>query len=144
MAAGDLTVFNEARAYMIDGGWEPTDDIKCAILDNTTAPTAADTAPELADYTQVGSAGSYVSGGTSLGNLGTLVSESGGTMTFDSSTNPVWAADASNDTDAYFLYVYNATQSGGPGIAFVELGGPVNMATISLQANWNASGLFTI
>ena len=128
MATGDLTVFDEAKAYMIDGGWEAADDIKCAILDNTTAPTAADTTPALADYTEVGAAGSYTAGGTSLGSLSTLVTEAGGTMTFDSGTNPTWAQNASNDTDAYWALIYNDTQAGDPAIAFVELGGPVDMA----------------
>ena len=30
MATGDVTVFDEAKAFMIDGGWEASDDIKCA------------------------------------------------------------------------------------------------------------------
>ena len=144
MATGDLTVFDEAKAYMIDGGWEAADDIKCAILDNTTAPTAADTTPALADYTEVGAAGSYTAGGTSLGSLSTLVTEAAGTMTFDSGTNPTWAQNASNDTDAYWALIYNDTQAGDPAIAFVELGGPVDMSAGSLTVTWNASGLFTI
>jgi hypothetical protein len=144
MATGDVTVFDEAKAYMIDGGWEAADDIKCAILDNTTAPTASDTTPALGDYTEVGAAGSYTAGGTSLGNLGTVVTEASGTMTFDSSTNPTWAQNGSNDTDAYWGLIYNDTQAGDPAIAFVELGGPVDMSAGDLTITWNASGIFTI
>lgn len=144
MATGDVTVFDEAKAYMIDGGWESTDDIKCAILDNTTAPAAGDTTPALADYTEVGAAGTYTAGGTSLGNLGTLTTEAAGTMTFDSATNPTWAQDGSNDTDAYWGLIYNDTQAGDPAIAFVELGGPVDMSAGALTITWNASGIFTI
>jgi hypothetical protein len=144
MATGDVTVFDEAKAYMIDGGWEAADDIKCAVLDNTTAPTASDTTPALGDYTEVGTAGTYTAGGTSLGNLGTLVTESGGTMTFDSSTNPSWAQNGSNDTDAYWGLIYNDTQAGDPAIAFVELGGPVDMSAGDLTITWNGSGIFTI
>ena len=144
MATGDVTVFEEAKAYMIDGGWEAADDIKVAILDNTTAPTASDATPALADYTEVGTAGSYTAGGTSLGNLGTVVTEAGGTMTFDSSTDPSWAQNGSNDTDAYWGLIYNDTQAGDPAIAFVELGGPVDMSAGSLTITWNASGIFTI
>lgn len=144
MATGDVTVFDEAKAYMIDGGWESADDIKCAVLDNTTAPTAGDTTPALGDYTEVGAAGTYTAGGTSLGNLGAAVTESGGTMTFDSSTNPTWAQDGSNDTDAYWGLIYNDTQAGDPAIAFVELGGPVDMSAGALTITWNASGIFTI
>lgn len=144
MATGDVTVFEEAKAYMIDGGWEAADDMKCAILDNTTTPAAGDTTPALADYTQVGTAGSYTAGGTSLGTLGTLVTEAAGTMTFDSTTNPSWAQNASNDTDAWWGLIYNDTQAGDPAIAFVELGGPVDMSAGSLTITWNASGIFTI
>jgi hypothetical protein len=142
MARGDVTVFEEAKAYMIDGGWEAADDIKCAVLDNTTTPTAADATPALADYTEVGAAGSYTAGGTSLGNLGTCVTEAGGTMTFDSATNPTWAQNASNDTDAFWGLIYHVTS--GQAIAFVDLGGPVDMTAGDLTITWNASGIFTI
>lgn len=144
MAAGDFLVFEEAMAYMLDGGWEAADDIKVAILDNTSAPTAADATPALADYTEVGTAGSYTAGGTSLGNWGTLVAEAAGVVTVDSATNPTWAQNASNDTDAYWALVYNDTQAGDPAIGFLDLGGPVNMATGSLTITWNANGLFRI
>jgi hypothetical protein len=144
MATGDVTVFDEAKAYMIDGGWESADDIKCAVLDNTLAPVASATTPALGDYTEVGAAGSYTAGGTSLGSLGTLVTETGGVMTFDSATNPSWAQNASNDVDAYWGLIYNDTDAGKLAIAFVELGGPVDMSAGSLTITWNASGIFTI
>lgn len=129
---------------MLEGGWLPTDDFKCAIIDNTTAPTAADATPALGDYTEVGTAGNYVAGGTSLGALSTLVSEAAGVMTFDSTVNPTWAVNAGNDTDAFWAIIYNDTQAGDPALAFVELGGPIDMSTSALTVNWNASGLFTI
>ncbi len=144
MAQGDMVIFDEAKAFMIDGGWEAADDIKCAILDNTTTPAAADTTPALGDYTEVGTSGTYVAGGTSLGNLGTSVTEAAGTMTFDSATNPTWAQDASNDTDAYWALIYNDTDAGDLAIGFVDLGGPVDMTAGDLTITWNASGLFTI
>lgn len=144
MAAGDVVVFDEAKAYMIDGDWASTDTIKCAILDNTTTPAAGDTTPALGDYTEVGTAGTYTAGGTSLGSLSTLVTEAAGTMKFDSSTNPTWAQNASNDVDAYWGLIYNDTQVGDPAIAFVDLGGPVDMSAGDLTITWNASGIFTI
>lgn len=144
MAQGDMVVFDEAKAYMIDGGWEAADDIKCAVLDNTATPAAGDTTPALGDYTEVGAAGTYVAGGTSLGSLGTLVAEAAGTMTFDSATNPTWAQDASNDVDAYWGLIYNDTDVGKLAIAFVDLGGPVDMTAGDLTITWNASGIYTI
>ena len=144
MAAGDITWFEEAKAYMLDGGWEAADDIKVAILDNTTAPVASAASPGLATYTQVGTAGSYVAGGTSIGNWGTVVTEAGGTVTIDSATNPNWAQNGSNDVDAYWALIYNDTQAGDPALAYVDLGGPVDMSAGALTITWNASGIATL
>jgi len=144
MATGDITWFNEARTLDYFAGWAGTDTIKVAILDNTVAPTASTATPALGDFTQVGTAGTYVSGGTSLGDWATVWSQSGGTGTMDSTTNPTWAQDASNDTDAYWGLLYNDTQAGDPAIAFVELGGPVDMSAGSLTITWNASGIATL
>lgn len=144
MATGDIVWFNEARALDYFAGWAGTDDIKVAILDNTTAPTAATVTPALGDFTEVGSAGSYTAGGTSLGTWAANWSQSGGTGTFDSTTNPTWAQNASNDTDAHWGLLYNDTQAGDPAFAYVELGGPVDMSAGSLTITWNASGICTV
>jgi hypothetical protein len=144
MATGDIIWFEEARTLDYFAGWALTDDIKVAILDNTTAPTAATATPALADFTEVGTAGSYTAGGTSLGNWGTVWSEAAGTGTMDSATNPTWAQNASNDTDAYWGLIYNDTQAGDPAVAYVELGGPVDMSAGSLTITWNASGICTL
>lgn len=77
MARGDFTVFNEAKALMIDGDWSSTDHFYIAICDNTTAPTAATATPALGDFTEVGDGGSYTSGGVDLGTLASLVTQSG-------------------------------------------------------------------
>lgn len=142
MARGDVTFFEEALANLLDGTHDfDNDTFKCAICDNTTAPTAADATPALGDYTEVGTAGTYTAGGTAVT---VSLSETGGTATVDLTTNPTWAADASNDADAYWGIVYNDTAVGDPAIAFVDLGGPVDMTAGPLTINWNASGLFTI
>jgi len=144
MAVGDVTVFDEAKAKMIDGDWASTDNFYLAIMDNTTAPTAGTATPVFGDFTEVGSAGSYVANGTNLGALSVLVTEAAGTMTFDSTTNPTWAQNASNDVDAYWGIIYNFTDAGKDAIAFVDLGGPVDMSAGDLTVTWNASGIFTI
>jgi len=144
MAQGDVTVFDEAKAFLLDGGFEASDTIKVAICDNTSTPTAGTASPTLGDFTQVGTSGTYVSGGTSLGTLGDCVTETGGTMTFDSSTNPSWAADASNDVDAYWGIIYNDTDGSDRAIAFVDLGGPIDMTAGALSITWHANGIFTI
>lgn len=142
MAQGDLVVFDEAKLALLDGTHDlDTHTIKCAILDNTTTPAAGDTTPALGDYTQVGAAGSYVTGGTTL----TIsLTEAAGTVTFDATNNPTWAQNASNDVDAFWGLVYNDTAAGDEAIAFVDLGGPVDMTAGDLTITWNASGVFTL
>jgi hypothetical protein len=144
MAKGDVTIFEEALAYMIDGGWETADDIKCAVLDATSSPTASDATPTLGDYTEVGTGGTYGAGGTSLGTLGACVTEAAGVMTFDSATNPTWAQDGSNDADARWGLIYNDTDATDAAIAFVDLGANVDMSAGALTITWSASGIFTI
>ena len=144
MAKGDVTVFNVAKGKMIDGDWASTDHFYIAICDNTATPAADTPTPVLGDFTEVGNAGTYVAGGIDLGALADLVSESGGTMTFDSAVNPSWAANANNDVDAYWGIIYNYTDAGKDALAFVDLGGPVDMTAVTLSIAWNASGIFTI
>lgn len=144
MARGDVTVFEEAKAKMLDGDWASTDNFYCAVCDNTVAPTAATATPVLGDFTEVGAGGTYVAGGTNLGALSALVTEAAGVMTFDSTTNPTWAQNAGNDVDAYWGIVYNYTDAGKDALLFVDLGGPVDMTAGDLTVTWHASGLFTI
>ena len=144
MATGDVVVFDEALAKMLTGNWASTDSFWCAICDNTATPAAASGTPTLADFTQVGTAGTYVTGGLTLGAYSTLVSEAAGTVTFDSGTNPTWAQHASSDSDAWWGIIYNKTDTASDCLAFVELGGPVNMKTGSLTITWSGTGVFTI
>ena len=144
MARGDVTIFNAAMAKMLDGDWASTDHFYCAICDNTATPTAATATPTLSDFTEVGNSGTYTTGGTDLGTLADLVAVASTTMTFDSSTNPTWAQDASNDADAYWGIIYNYTDAGKDALCYVDLGGPVDMTAGDLTVTWNGSGLFTI
>jgi hypothetical protein len=144
MARGDLVIFNAALGKMLDGDWASTDHFYCAICDNTAAPAADTATPVLGDFTEVGTSGTYVSGGTDLGTLADLVTVSSTTMKFDSATNPTWAQNASNDNDAYWAIVYNYTDAGKDALCYVDLGGPVDMTAGDLTVTWNGSGLFTI
>jgi hypothetical protein len=144
MARGDVVVFDEAKAKMLDGDWASTDHFYCAICDNTTVPAISTATPVLGDFTEVGTSGTYAAGGTDLGALSALVTEADGTMTFDSTTNPTWAQNASNDTDAYWGIIYNYTDTGKDAVAFVDLGGPVDMTAGDLTITWNVNGIFTI
>jgi len=144
MARNDVTIFQEALAKMLDGDWASTDHFYLAICDNTTTPSASTATPVIGDFTQVGSGGTYVADGTDLGALSALVTQAAGVMTFDSTTNPSWAQDAGNDTDAYWGIIYNYTDAGKDALAFVDLGGPVDMSAGDLTITWNGSGIFTI
>ena len=106
MAAGDIVWFEEARTLAYFAGWAGTDSIKVAILDNTTAPTAATATPALADFTQVGAAGTYTTGGDVLDTWANMWSEAAGTGTFDDTgANVTRAQHASNDVDAYWALI---------------------------------------
>jgi hypothetical protein len=144
MARGDVVVFDEAKAKMLDGNWASTDEFYLAICDDTATPAAATATPVIGDFTQVTDAGTYTDNGTSLGALSALVTEAAGVMKFDSSTNPTWAQDGSNDVDAYWGIIYNYTDAGKDAVAFVDLGGPVDMTAGDLTVTWNASGIFTV
>jgi hypothetical protein len=144
MARGDVTIFEEALAKMLSGDWASTDHFYCAICDDTATPAASTATPVFGDFTEVGTAGTYVANGTDLGALSALVAEAGGTMTFDSATNPTWAQDASSDVDAYWGIIYNFTDAGKDALAFVDLGGPVDMTAGDLTITWGASGILTI
>ena len=144
MARGDVVVFEEAKAKMLDGDWAASDHMYLAICDNTVSPTAGTATPVIGDFTQVGAAGTYVNNGTDLGTIATLVAEAAGTMKFDSDINPTWAQNANNDVDAYWGIIYNFTDAGKDALAFVDLGGPVDMSAGALTITWNDSGIFTI
>lgn len=142
MARGDITFFEEAVKALLDGTHDlDTHTFKVAICDNTTTPTAADATPALGDYTEVGTAGTYTAGGTALT---VSLTETGGTATVDFTNNPTWAANASNDTDAYWGIIYNDTDASDSAIAFLDLGGPVDMSAGDLTITWNGSGMFTV
>jgi hypothetical protein len=129
---------------MLDGDWASTDHFYCAICDNTVTPTAATVTPVIGDFTQVGANGTYINNGTDLGTLASLVTVAAGVMTFDSTTNPTWAQNALNDVDAYWGIIYNYTDAGKDALAFVDLGGPVDMTAGDLTITWNITGIFTI
>ena len=144
MAAGDVTVFDEAKLALLDGTHDlDTDTLKCAIITNGTVPTTADASPRLGLYTEVATSTTYLAGGTAL----TIsLTEASGTVTFDPTTNPSWAADAGGGANAYYGLIYNDDEVGAPdaAIAFVDLAGPFDMTAGDLTINWNGSGVFTL
>jgi len=131
----------EIPATFFDGTHDlDTDVLKVAICDNTTTPTAAQATPALGDFTEVGTVGSYIAGGTALT---VSLTEVGGTVTLDFTNDPTWLQNASNDVDAYWGIIYNDTDAGDAAIGYVELGGPVDMSAGDLTLTWGAY-IFTL
>ena len=150
MAAGDLSVFQEATAYLIDGGFEGTDSIKVALITNAVVPTSADPVPGMAvgattQYTDCSEGGNYSAGGETLDTLANMITETAGAVTFDDTgASFTIAQDASNPTDARYAIIYNSTDTAQRAIAWIDLGQTVDLTAGSLTITWNASGIFTI
>ena len=147
MARGTLTVFEEAKATMLDGGWEAADEIWIGLV--TETDVSADTSkPAYAaggttNYTAIATAGEYAAGGLLLDTLANMVVEAGGTKTFDDTGASVtWAQDGSNPQNADHAVIYNKTD--GLCIAMIDLDGPIDMQAGDLTITWNGSGIFTI
>jgi hypothetical protein len=152
MAAGDITVFNEAKGYMIDGGWEAADVIKIALITSAVAPAATDSVPGMnagatTTYTEVSAGGGYSAGGETLNTLANCVTTSGTTMTFDDTDATIgWTSSASGDpTDARYAIIYNSSDTGlERAIAWMDLGTTVSLLAGDITITWDASGIFTI
>lgn len=151
MAAGDLSVFDEAKAYMLDGDFGSTDTIKLALITSAVTPTDADAVPGMhasatTTYTEVSAGGNYTSKGEALDTIANCVTEASGTMTFDDTGASIsWSQHASNPTDARYGIVFNSDDTGlERALCWIDLGATIDMTAGDLTVTWNASGLFTI
>ena len=146
MARGELTVFEEAKATIVEGGWEAADEIWIGIV--TDVCVVSDAVPAYAaggttNYTAIATAGNYAAGGLLLDTLANMVTEAAGVMTFDDTGASVtWAQDGSNPQNGDHAVIYHKTS--GLCIAMIDLDGPVDMQAGDLTITWNASGIFTI
>lgn len=144
MAQGDLTVFEEFSLDIGSGVHDFTSDtLKLALIDNTSAPTAADATPTWSDYSANEVSGTnYTAGGASLS--GVTYTEAAGVATLDDTGNVAWSQHASGFTDAYWAVLYNDDAASDQAICFVDLGGPVSLQDGDVTATWNASGILTV
>lgn len=146
MAQGDLVLFEEFRKTIGDGSHDLDGDTFALIM-ITALPTAADTTPDRADYTEVTNGGGYTTGGIALT---TTFVEAAGTATFDSSTNPSWTAAAGSPTNIVAGLLVNNTHVGtADAIGFVDLtvdagSTPISLVAGDITVTWNASGVFTL
>ena len=147
MARGDLSVFEEAKAYIIDGGWEAADQIWLGLVTNSPPVVVSDAVPAYGsggttNYTAIATAGAYGVGGELLDTLGNMIVEVAGTVTFDDTGAFVtWAQNGASPQTAMFGIVYHYTTK--LAIAMIDLAGPIDMQAGDLTITWNASGIFT-
>ena len=146
MARGAWVTFEE---FSLDVGSKvhdlANDDLFLLLIDNNTAPTAADATPRLADYVgdEVDSvAGGYPANGIAL--TGETYTEAGGVSTLDDPGNISLAQDGSGFTNAYWGVLYNGTAAAAQAIGYLDLGGPVSEVAGAITITWNASGITTV
>ena len=146
MARGDLIVFEEAKATIIEGGWEPADEIWIGIV--TDVCLVADAVPAYAaggttNYTAIATAGEYAAGGLLLDTLANMVTEAAGVMTFnDTGASVTWAQNGASPQNGDHAVIYHKTT--GLCIVMIDLDGPVDMQAGALTITWHGSGIFTI
>ena len=146
MARGDWVTFEE---FSLDVGSKvhdlANDTLFLLLIDNTTAPTAADATPRLADY--VGNEVDSVAGGYPANGIqitGSGYTEEGGVSTLDDTGNISLAQDGSGFTNAYWGVLYNGTAAADQAIGYLDLGGPVSEVAGAITITWNASGITTV
>ena len=144
MAVGDISVYNEAKGYMVDGGWEPADSMEINLVLATSTPTIADVAPAPGSYNLATS----TEGATVLDSLTNMVTVTTNVMTFDDTgASVVWAQGGGLSTTVRWAIIYNQTATTphvDPCICFVDLGSDRDLTAGSLTITWHASGIFTI
>lgn len=144
MARNDWVTFQEFSLDLANGVHNlGSDTFKVALIDNTTAPTAADATPRWADYSanEVSGTG-YTAGGYTL--TGVSTSEAAGVTTFDDTGNVLWSQNAAGPTDIYWAVLYNDSASADQAIGFLDMGGAVSLVDGDVSITWNASGILTV
>ena len=141
MPIGDLTLFEEYSATISNLHDLDADTIFCALITTAVTPTAADTTPALADYTEVTPGGNYAANGI---DIAASFTEAAGTATFDGVTNPQWLQNAGNPTNARWGIVHDTTAGAIGALCFIDLGSIIDMTTGDLTVTWHASGIHTL
>ena len=144
MARNDWVTFEEFSLDLADGEHDlGADTFKVGLLDDTTAPTAADGTPRWGDYSanEVSGTG-YTAGGATLS--GTAVAEVGGVTTFDDTGNVTWSQNGAGPTDIYWAVLYNDSAAADQAVGFLDMGGAVSLQDGDVTITWNASGILTI
>jgi hypothetical protein len=151
MAAGDLAVFDEAFAYLIDGDFGSTDSVKLTLITSAVVPTSADAVPGMnagatTTYTEVAAGGGFTAGGETLDTIANMTVEAARVMTFDDTgASVVWTQNGASPTDARYAIGYNSDDTGlERAIFWIDLGATIDLTAGDLTVTWNVSGIFTI
>lgn len=143
MAQGTLLVFNEAKQNISSIMDLSTDTFNIMLINSI--PTVADLTPDSSDYVEVTGGTSYTAGGIALV---TTWAESGGVVTFDSSTTPTWVKDLSGPTDIRAALIYNTAAIAEDALAFIDLttdgATPISLQTGDISVTFDAGGIFTV
>lgn len=99
------------------------DTLKVAL--SNTAPTAS--TANFAALTEITAANGYTAGGTAL--TGTSYSQTGGTGTLAFSTDLTFTASGGAIATFRYLYLYNDTAAADEGIAWLDYGTTVDLAS---------------
>lgn len=148
MAEGDITVVNEFLEDVGLGVHELNGNtVKMGLITSATTPTASTADPRwgaggTTDWStnEVTAGGNYASGGPDIVNT---YSEGSGTATFDAGDVSI-LENASNPTNARWGILYNDTSAGKEVVAFLDLGGDIDLSAGDFTITWNASGIFAI
>lgn len=151
MAAGDITVFSQAKVDLgnkIHNLGSGGDTLKLGLITNAVTPTETDAAPHWGGTgttnfasNQVTPGGNYASGGPALTTQ--VFNASGANAKFDADDVAI-LKNASNPTTPRWGIIYNATDANKRAIAFVDLGAVIDLTAFDLSFGWPAAGLFTI
>jgi hypothetical protein len=144
MAVGDLWWFDEATpiGFPQSSAFSSGDTMSCVLITNVGITSTESTLSYTA-YTEAATAGTYPASGTTLDTWGDMWTQLGKVATFDTTTNPTWAANASNSTAVTYALITNLTDTGKRAVCAVDLGS-VDMTAGDLTITWNATGLATV
>lgn len=148
MAAGDFTIFTQAKLDILKGTHNiGTDTYKFALIGNAVSPTETTADPRWGaggttnfSSQQVTPGGNYSTGGPAITLTPALSSPN---AKFTGSTISI-AQHASNPTGVYWAIVYNDTSAGKEALGFVELGTNLNLTTGAFTYTPNATAMATI
>ena len=121
---------------------------KCALLSAVGTMTALNVSKysDLAGVsaTEVSSSGTgYTTGGADI-SAGMTVTQSSGTITVTSSTNPSWGSATFSAVGAIILDTVFTITGSASLVAYLDFGGTKTVTSGTFTITWNASGIYTI